>query len=173
MKRLIATVSLALLALAPMATASSDPEALLRVSRMMQTLGGPMAPYMVNSIGFTFSVERDGEVAGSRRHIWHPRTGRHELFLTPSDAGPVNIDWNIRTKKGSATEAGEPVTGEELQTLLDRAWKMWVNDTYWLLMPYKLYEPGVQLAQVGTETIDGKLFDKIRVTFDSVGLPGF
>jgi hypothetical protein len=48
-----------------------------------------------------------------------------------------------------------------------------VNDTYWLLMPYKLQDPGVNLAYEGTTELDGKSYDKLHVTFGKVGLtPG-
>ena len=31
------------------------------------------------------------------------------------------------------------------------AYAIWVNDTYWLLMPYKMKDPGVTLAYDGEE----------------------
>ena len=45
-----------------------------------------------------------------------------------------------------------------------------MNDTYWLLMPYKLKDPGVTLALDGEETKGGEAWDKLRLTFDNVGL---
>ena len=37
-------------------------------------------------------------------------------------------------------------------------------------MPYKLKEPGVVLKYDGQKNLDGKLFDVVKVTFESVGL---
>ena len=44
--------------------------------------------------------------------------------------------------KGKTLEGeAEEVPGE--------AYGTWVNDTYWLLMPYKMKDPGVMLAHDG------------------------
>ncbi len=50
------------------------------------------------------------------------------------------------------------------------AYAWWVNDTYWLLMPYKMRDPGVTLAMAGRETKGGDSWDKVLLTFDDVGL---
>jgi len=40
---------------------------------------------------------------------------------------------------------------------------------YFVLLPYKLSEPAVNLKYVGEITIENQLYDKIRVTFDQEG----
>jgi len=45
-----------------------------------------------------------------------------------------------------------------------------VNDTYWLLMPYKMRDPGVVLTLAGSEKKGEDRWDKVLLTFDSVGL---
>jgi hypothetical protein len=68
---------------------------------------------------------------------------------------------------------GKEATGDAAKEWLDRAYGAWVNDTYWLLMPYKLRDPGVQLAYDGEEEIDGVTYDRLALRFKSVGLtPG-
>ena len=52
---------------------------------------------------------------------------------------------NVNTKEGSAWLKGKALEGEEQKKPLERAYGAWVNDTYWLLMPYKLRDPGVIL----------------------------
>ncbi len=80
---------------------------------------------------------------------------------------------NINTKEGTAYLNGKPATGDKLKELLERGYGTWVNDTYWLLMPYKLKDPGVSLSYVGDEMIDGKTYDKLLLSFPAVGLtPG-
>jgi hypothetical protein len=54
--------------------------------------------------------------------------------------------------------------------MLDNAYGAWINDTYWLLMPYKLNDPGVTLGYDGEETIDGTTYDRVTLSFDNVGL---
>jgi len=62
---------------------------------------------------------------------------------------------NLNTKEGQATVAGSPVAGEELKKALEAGYAWWVNDTYWLLMPYKMRDPGVVLTLAGTEKKPG------------------
>ncbi len=150
-----------------------DAKAEAAVSRMLDKMGGPDAPYAVDSIAFTFAVERDGKVGSSRRHVWRPKTGDHTVSGTGKDGVAFSTEWNIHTKKGTATRGATALTGADLAAALEKAWQMWVNDTYWLLMPYKLRDKGVHLAWDGEGSAGGKTYDKVKVTFDKVGLtPG-
>ena len=60
--------------------------------------------------------------------------------------------------------------GEELKKLLENAYGTWVNDTYWLLMPYKMMDPGVVLAYDGEMKQGEATYDKVRLSFEKVGL---
>jgi hypothetical protein len=68
---------------------------------------------------------------------------------------------------------GNPIEGDSLKKLIQRANALWVNDTYWMLMPYKLRDPGVTLKYAGDTTMAGMTFDRLALSFDHVGLtPG-
>jgi hypothetical protein len=57
--------------------------------------------------------------------------------------------------------------------MLKRAYGRFINDSYWLLMPWKLEDPGVKVESQGTTTIDGLDYDILHVSFENVGLtPG-
>jgi hypothetical protein len=77
---------------------------------------------------------------------------------------------NLADKTGQVWLNGQPVQGERAKELLENAYGAWINDTYWLLMPYKLKDPGVTLSYAGEEKGDGGTWDKLLLTFDSVGL---
>jgi hypothetical protein len=80
---------------------------------------------------------------------------------------------NLQTRQGKAALDGRPLEGAELSEYLNRAARMWAGETYWLLMPYKLRDPGVQLTYVGEETVGGVVYDKLHLSFDKVGFtPG-
>ena len=80
---------------------------------------------------------------------------------------------NINSREGHAWLDGEALEGDPAAEWLERAYGAWINDTYWLLMPYKLLDPGVNLAYDGEETIEGVAYDKVKLTFGEVGLtPG-
>ena len=80
---------------------------------------------------------------------------------------------DVNTREGTVTVNGEVVEGEDEAKWLERAYGAWINDTYWLVMPYKLLDPGVNLAYDGSEEIDGTSYYKLKLTFEGVGLtPG-
>jgi hypothetical protein len=77
---------------------------------------------------------------------------------------------NVDSRKGSVYLEGRRLSGGEEKAYLELAYAIWVNDTYWLLMPYKMRDPGVTLAMAGRETKGGDSWDKVLLTFDGVGL---
>jgi hypothetical protein len=77
---------------------------------------------------------------------------------------------DIDTKDGRAWLEGAELQGDEAKKYLEQGHAVWVNDTYWLLMPYKMKDPGVVLALDGVEKKGGEAWDKVRLTFDNVGL---
>jgi hypothetical protein len=144
-------------AAAPSATAVAD--------QMMQAMGGKAAWDGTHYLRFTF--------AGSRTHHWDKWSGRHRVEGTTKDGQKYVVLENINTHEGQAWVNGQKVEGDKVKEWLDRGYGAWVNDTYWLLMPYKLRDPGVNLDYAGNEQIDGKTYDKLHVTFGKVGLtPG-
>lgn len=105
---------------------------------------------------------------GRRYHVWDKWTGDYRM---ESEKGQTVV-MNIHSKKGKAWENGEEITsGEKLAEVLDQAHKIWINDSYWLVMPYKLRDPGVTLtyAREG-KTEDGRPADVVTMTFEGVGV---
>jgi len=46
-----------------------------------------------------------------------------------------------------------------------------VNDSYWMFMPFKLLDPGVNLVYVGEDLMaDDRAADVLQLTFESVGV---
>ena len=105
----------------------------------------------VKSIDFTFNVEQEGKLLMSARHHWNVRQG--------TDA----VTWNGKTVTVNVTRGDH--TGEQLD-----AYKRWVNDAYWLLMPLKLKDPGVNLTYKGPEEIDGNSYWVLHLSFGAVGI---
>jgi hypothetical protein len=105
-------------------------------------------PYSVPAIQFGFEVQIEGEIALSRAHIWCPAEGI--ASVTTKDGKTIVVDVSI-----------VPDDPDEA-----RAHSSFINDSYWLLAPTKLLDPGVRREL----TEDGEL----HVWFDEgVGLtPG-
>lgn len=141
------------------------PEARALAQDVMKALGGQQAWDNTRFIKFTF--------VGRRTHWWDKWTGRHRIEGQTQDGKRYVVLENINTKEGTAWVDGQKAEGEKAAELVKNAYAAWINDTYWLLMPYKLLDPGVNLSLDGQETIDGKTYDKLALSFGQVGLtPG-
>ena len=143
-----------------------DPAQVL-ADRVEAALGGREAWEETRFLSFGF--------AGRRMHWWDRYTGRHRLEGTNREGQRYLVlhDVDDRGAAGSAWLDGKAAEGATLAELLENAYAAWVNDTYWLLAPYKLRDPGVTLSHAGMETVDGVEYEKLGLTFEGVGLtPG-
>jgi hypothetical protein len=135
------------------------------VDHVTQALGGKKAWDDTHYVKFSF--------AGRRTHWWDKWTGRHRVEGSTREGQKYIVLENLNTREGKAWVDGQEVAADKAKEWLDRGYGAWINDTYWLLMPYKLRDPGVNLVAAGEETIDGKTYDKLALTFGKVGLtPG-
>jgi hypothetical protein len=154
----------------PCAEADSDPKAAAVANRVMDALGGTDAWNNTHFLRFDFAVDREGKTLVRRAHTWDKWTGRYRLEATTKEGDPYVVLLNVNTKDGDAWLKGRKLEGDEKKKYLEQAYGTWVNDTYWLLMPYKMKDPGVSLTMAGEEKKDGETWDKVRLTFDNVGL---
>lgn len=148
---------------------TADERAAEVAARVMEALGGEEAWDETRFISFGF--------AGRRMHWWDRQTGRHRVEGTTQDGEPWlvlhDVDSREGPDQGQAWVDGSEVTGERAAELLENAYGAWINDTYWLLAPYKLRDPGVNLAYESEATLDGGTYDVLALSFEAVGLtPG-
>lgn len=161
----LAAVLFSLLAAAPGPAAGSDPEVAALAQGLVERLGGQETWEAARFFRFTF--------AGFRTHHWDKWDGRHRLEYTDRDGHRWVILENVQSREGKAWKDGELLAGEEAAQALEAAYAAWINDTYWLLMPFKMQDPGVTLTYDGEEEIGGVVYDKVLLTFGEVGLtPG-
>ena len=142
----------------------SDARAVEIADAVMERLGGYRAWAETRYVTWSFF--------GRRRHLWDKHAGRARLERKgPRSAMHYVIIVDLETGEGRAWREGEPVTApQELEGMLKAALGEWINDSYWLVMPYKLKDTGVTLRSVGagaTET--GRPADILELTFSDVG----
>lgn len=146
-------------------TPASDPKAVALAERTLEAMGGRQAWESTRYLRFNFF--------GFRLHHWDRYTGRHRLEGKSREGVAYVVLHNVIDRSGRVFLEGREATGEVQKEWLERAYGAWINDTYWLVMPYKLRDPGVVLSDAGEETIDGQVYDKVKLSFESVGLtPG-
>ncbi|MCP3981286.1 MAG: hypothetical protein GY716_18450 [bacterium] len=99
---------------------------------------------------------------GRRWHHWDRHSG--DLRIESEDGLWL---MNVHTKEGRYWEKDASVEDPaKLAEALDRGHQIWVNDSYWMFMPYKMLDPGVTLKYSGERTLeDGRAADVLDLTF--------
>lgn len=140
--------------------AGSDPKAVALADEVMDALGGRKNWDKTRYITWNFF--------GNRRLTWDKWTGDVRIDYLKSDQTTL---LNVNTEKGRVMKNGQELTQPDSVTkYVGQAKSAWINDSYWLLMPYKLKDSGVTLKYIGPEkTEEGFEAEKIQLTFENVG----
>lgn len=106
---------------------------------------------------------------GVRTLYWDKYTGDVRIEV-PKDEKVLL--WNANTGLGKAQVKGQSISdSEELTKLMEQAKSIWINDSYWLVMPFKLNDPGVAKKCLGEmKTLNDVTAEVIEITFTEVGL---
>ena len=124
-------------------------------------------------VRFDFKVNRGGKMVADRSHIWDKMTGRYRLDGKSKDGKPTVTLLNLANQQGTAYVDGKKLEGAAAAGAVKSAYGAFINDMYWLAMPWKWLETGVNLKYVGKKPYRGEQMDVIQLTFGNVGLtPG-
>ncbi len=156
----------------PRNSSVADAKALEVADRLLQALGGKENWDKARFFRFDFVVEDKGKVVADFKHLWDRYTGRYRVEgITDRGQKYVMLFQDINTKKGDVFVNGKPASTDEKQRYLNMGYERFINDSYWLLMPYKWRDPGVFLKYEGTSKgPEGQVCDKVLLTFGEVGL---
>jgi len=100
---------------------------------------------------------------GKNHYQWDKKSNR---AIIRWDDHKVVMD--LDAVEGKATKGGEVLSGEEKQAAVSKAWSNWCNDSFWLIAPFKTFDPGVERSVVEKDGRKGLL-----VTYNSGGVtPG-
>lgn len=153
--------------------AASDSAGLL-ADRVMEWHGGRDAWESTRFLRFDWVVEREGETAARRSHAWDRWEGDYRLSYTRDDGTRVVALFSLPTLAsdtlspvGDVWEGDDRLGGAARDSALEQAYRAFVNDSYWLLMPLKWRDPGVHLEYAGhRELPDGETYPTVHLTFD-------
>ncbi|MGH9430017.1 MAG: hypothetical protein ACRD3T_00580 [Terriglobia bacterium] len=176
---ILLTLVLLCLGAPPLSAANEtrDPKAVEIDNTMMKAMGGEDAWNAAHFVRFEFKVRVKGKVVGDNFHLWDRKDGRYRLERAfPTGKHEVDL-FNIgdyqNDKKGEAYLNGKKLEGEAAQKALENAYASYINDTWWLCMPWKWQATGVNLKYLGPKNRGAEAFDVIELTFNHVGLtPG-
>lgn len=87
---------------------------------------------------------------------WTFREGHH--FAWNKKDNEVTVKWEdfevqLRPDElsGSATKNGVDLVGDTKQEAIQTAWAYFANDSFWLVAPYKVRDPGTERSVIETE----------------------
>lgn len=149
--------------------------------RVLEAMGGQEAWDRTRFLSFRWQVEREGEVVSDRRHAWDRYDGLYRLETERNGVAEVAIfhvneldeEGDLgKVPAGDAWRNGQRLEGAARDSVLAQGYRAFINDTYWLLMPYKWRDPGVELEFAGRDTLpDGRAYEVVHLSFDDdVGL---
>lgn len=137
----------------------SDLLATLLADKTMLAMGGREAWDNTRYIKWNFF--------GRRIHLWDKWTGDVRIEA-PQDS--IIILMNINTREGQVQRGNQVIT-DSLDAYLKQGYGWWVNDSYWLVMPFKLKDSGVTLKYLYEDTtLTGAQADVVSLSFEEVGL---
>ncbi|WP_375416818.1 hypothetical protein [uncultured Hymenobacter sp.] len=139
--------------------AGSDARAVALADRVMQQMGGFDAWKKARYFGWGFF--------GGQYQIWDKYTGD---FHWQKDTLVAN--YNLQTKRGRVFSRGKDISATPAgRKLLSDLTPIWINNSWWLLMPFKLKDTGVTLTYKGPgKLMSGAPADVLQMTFKNVGV---
>jgi len=139
---------------------ASDQEAIEVANEVMESMGGYQNWVGTHYLSWNFF--------GARKHYWNKWTNDIRVESLRDD---LVILMNIDSRNGKVQKNGEHLTNSDsVSKYLDMGWRWWVNDSYWLAMPFKLKDSGVTLKYLGEDTTQsGDPAHKLQLTFAEVG----
>jgi hypothetical protein len=122
---------------------------------------------------FDFAVDRGNGAGAPRRHLWNRQTGEYRVEWSSGEDSTYVAIINVADASGPAPSGTVYLNGTELVGTQDstrraQAYRAFVNDTYWLLAPLKVFDPGVNRTYAADSSTAEH--DVLHLTFGDVGL---
>lgn len=140
---------------------ASDEKAIAIADSVMEAMGGRRTWDQSRYFHWNFF--------NRRTLLWDKKTGNVRITMLP-DSSTV-MAFNLNTGEGQARVDGALITEpDSLKNLLQQGKSIWINDAYWVFMPFKLKDSGVTLKYQGVDTTQsGQVSDVLQLTFEEVG----
>ena len=140
--------------------ANSDPAAIELADSIMVAMGGRQNWDNTQFISWNFF--------GNRELVWDKKMGRVRI---ESLRDSITYLLNLNTMEGKVSVKGQELpAGDSLNTMLKKAKSIWINDSYWLVMPFKLKDTGLTITYLGEDTLaTGGKCNVMELQFKDVG----
>ena len=126
---------------------------------VVSAMGGADNFAATHYIGWTFF--------GRRKLIWDKV---HDRVRVDYITRPLTIITSLHNDSTLLFMDGMQITQKDsLAKYSVKGKKIWANDSYWLIMPFKLFDPGVNLAFVKDTIVNNAKQSILELTFNQVG----
>ncbi len=145
----------------------SDPRAIEIAEQVLAAMGGREGFERAAYLTFHFVVQKeDGEIISNYTHHWDRKNDRYRLEGSLKDGRNFLSYFQLWSGVGSVYLDGKELDQIGVPDFIKRFHGRFINDTYWLLMPAKLLDPGAILKYAGEITDDsGEQFDIVHISF--------
>ena len=139
---------------------NSDPKAILIADSVMHAMGGRKNWDETNFIRWNFF--------GVRTLLWDKK---NKLVRIDAEKDNYKAIVHLENDFGSIQKNGQVYTNQDsLKIYKNKAKSIWINDAYWLIMPFKLKDSGVVLKYIDEGTTEeGKNAHILELRFKEVG----
>jgi len=139
----------------PKPAATPSPEADAVAQKMMAA---------VDKAAWDTTVIISWDFAGRQQYLWDKERNFVKVMW-----GEQMVLLHTKSVTGKAFTNGKEVTGDDANDLVQKAWKHFCNDSFWLNAVVKAFDPGTSRSMVETE--DG--VEAMMVSYESGGVtPG-
>lgn len=139
---------------------ASDHQAIIIADEVMEAMGGRKNWDATRYLVWNFF--------GRRKLWWDRQSGNVRIESYPDSTTYL---LNMENMTGRVLKNGKQViVNDSLKLFLSQAKSIWINDSYWLIMPFKLKDDGVTLKHIGEgKTENGYPSEILELTFKGVG----
>ena len=138
---------------------ASDEQAIKLADEVVAAMGGRKAWDDTRFIGWNFF--------GRRHLLWDKKEKLVRIATIDSMLYLVDLENDRGRVFNKGVEYTQP---DSISKYVERGKSIWINDSYWLVLPFKLKDSGVTLKYIGQDTTsDGQMAQKLSLTFSEVG----
>lgn len=141
--------------------ANSDAKAIEIADAVMESMGGRKAWDDLKVVSWNFF--------GARTLLWNKESGDVRIQFGESDSNIfiTNIFTHQGIIKLDGVEQTEP---DSISKYTEMAESVWINDAYWLFMPFKLKDSKTTLKYLDIDTVVGGVYSHVlQLTFNNIG----
>ena len=136
--------------------------------KIMQAHGGMDTWKHVRYLRFDFGVESEEGKQVWRSHLWDRMDNSYRVEWPEGEDSTAVVLFNTGTREGDAYINGEELADSTAENYIQRGYRAFINDTYWLMAPVKLLDPGVNRSYVPDSS--SSEYEVITLTYNDVGL---